>query len=154
MTVDTQVAERWVECQAKDRAEVRRIFTACYEADALTAHVFWYEPWYPEGAVVRVCLPDDAEFDIPCIPWNPNPDAELYEKGWETVQKFFERSSVISTMGYEPDAWFHGKMVHCYLNAQALDVHQELSFALGFAWGRLRMCWTDRRRLAKRLFRA
>lgn len=103
-------------------------------------HHFYDEPWWPGAYVVRVRLTDGAVTQAAveecgaveqAVPWDPAPDQEVYGDffGWAT--RFFEAGSLLSLSNIS-----QGKLVHCYLNAQGLNVRQEFVWALRFAFGR------------------
>ena len=104
---------------------------------ATSMHQFFFEPWHPEGVVVRVLNPPEG---LHGDEWNATPDEQLYGDWWREVATFFEAGS--SLLPYvESDEWRQHKLVHCLLNSWGMDPSDELRFGLRLVRERARILW-------------
>lgn len=143
----------WIELRLYSDADIRRVYAEADKAKASSVHHFNYEPWHPNGAVVRICLKDDDaawslvqtlrdEFDSWGW-WDATPDEKLFGNRWPAVRDFFEASSRLA-LGDLDTRTLH-KVTHCHLNANGLDVPDEIKFARLLLKERKRMRRADRR---------
>lgn len=100
-------------------------------------HHFWDEPWWEDAYVVRVLSPlrdlEKCEAVDHVVRWNEEPDEELYGEDWPAVQMFFTAASALAPT----DTFTQRKLVHCFLNTQALSWGDEIRFHLSEARSRI-----------------
>jgi len=68
------------------------------------------------------------------VDWDAGPDERLFNDNWPIVADFFEASSRLAVAGI--DTWTLHKVTHCHLNANGLDVEDEIKWAKRFIKGR------------------
>lgn len=145
----------WYEIHVEDSDALADLYAHAYSSGCVGVHHFNFEPWHPGGPVMRVqgckrALNDFAayvrEHDLgQPFTWDPRPDEELFGDRWETVSNFFEAASKMFIAREDREDWTLDKEVHCFLNAQGLDVDDEIRWAVGFAYRRVRMWLADKR---------
>lgn len=95
------------------------------------AHHFFDEPWWPGRYVVRLRTDVDVS-ECPAVQevvdWDDEPDAEAFGDYWPWAQTFFEASSMLSLRGEDPH-----QLVHCTLNAHAINGWREVRWMFAFA---------------------
>lgn len=159
-----RAGDSWVELSLGQDAEPGDLTEDRYYDDAFASewHAFWDEPWNPRAWVVRAPFETEAAADWfvtgfehdglvwQARRWDATEDEELFGALWPAVAGMFHAQSVIAChrdqLTPEWRTYYDIKLVHCYLNAQGLDVPDERKFHIRSWWGRvmIRTRWAPR----------
>lgn len=105
-----------------------------YDLQFNRIHHFYYEPWHPNGVVVRVEGPSKWMLDnFEWEKWDPSLD--------ERWLRFFDAGSRVGLNGLEHRAKV--KLVHCLLNSWGMTVWDEFKFSLCMVKDRFRILVHD-----------
>lgn len=132
----------WIEIRLDASGQLQAVYTAADAAKSESIHHFNFEPWWPQGPVVRIAGKAEGIAQVrgelaqttptaEIVEWDAGPDERLYGHRWPEVSSFFEAASRMALT--RPDRELLLKAIHCVLNAHALNVVEEFRFALTFA---------------------
>jgi len=132
----------WFEVRMQQDAKPDPFYAAMGEVNRF--HHFFNEPWWPGRYIIRLDTDDHTIDSLERLPgaeevmeWDPSDDEELFGVGWDWVCEFLQASSCLAAMNERRD--MTGKLLHCFLNARGMNIHDEIAFARLFLSERLKM---------------
>lgn len=134
----------WIEAKSPTTGVTQELYAIADAQVCKSIHHF-FEPWYPDGAVVRILVDENLDAVAGAIGdraawsiWDSTGDERLFGENWPLVRSFFEAASRLALVS-KPDDWGHRKLVHCAMNSWGFERNDEIRFALRIAYGHARI---------------